>query len=64
MEVVCNLLFAILTVVITVLNGYIFLYEVFHYLYSLPAHPSAPQGLSFTSVFTEMHFNVPNLKLV
>lgn len=35
MEVGCNFLFAILIVVITVLNGYICLCEVFHYLHSL-----------------------------
>lgn len=42
-----NLLFAILTVVITILNGYICLCEVFHYLHSLPEDQSAPQGHAF-----------------
>lgn len=43
----CNLHFAILTVVITILNGYICLCEVFHYLHSLPVQRSAPQGHAF-----------------
>lgn len=47
LEMFGNLLFAIITVVITILNGYICPCEVFHYLHSLPAHHNAPQGHAF-----------------
>lgn len=59
MKVGCNLLFAILTVVITVLNGYICLREVFHYRHSLrgTAHVS-PRTQLFTRSSAEMHINV------
>lgn len=56
----CNLHFAIITVVITILNGYICLCEVFHYLRSLPEHSSPPQGDAFTCSCVEIHFNVLN----
>lgn len=47
LEMFGNLLVVFLTVVITILNGYICLCEVFDYLHSLPAHHSTPKGHTF-----------------
>lgn len=62
MKVGRNLLFAILTVVITVLNGYICLCEVFHYLHSLRGtlHCSLRTRL-LRAHLLEIHFNVLDL---